>query len=136
MRKTTISRQLKRGVSALVVAIVLLPFLYSGQDNLTLLEQAHEGAMLITETNIPNRENLSYFGNANEAHCVYNFSLPPLLLNALVSGDQTVDRGLHIAHPGLVVVEHVHQRRDVYPRVVGFRQRPANHRCETDASQS
>ena len=43
--------------------------------------------MLITETNIPNQENLSYFGNANEAHCVYNFSLPPLLVNTLVTGD-------------------------------------------------
>ncbi|RLQ23663.1 alpha-amylase [Seongchinamella sediminis] len=53
----------------------------------TLVEHAVPGAMLITETNIPNRENLSYFGNANEAHCVYNFSLPPLLVNALVTGD-------------------------------------------------
>jgi sucrose phosphorylase len=53
----------------------------------TLVEHARADAMLITETNIPNRENLSYFGNANEAHCVYNFSLPPLLLNTLVSGD-------------------------------------------------
>jgi sucrose phosphorylase len=44
-------------------------------------------AMLITETNIPNQQNLSYFGNGNEAHCVYNFSLPPLLLNTLVTGD-------------------------------------------------
>ena len=43
-------------------------------------------AMIITETNIPSRENLSYFGNANEAHCVYNFSLPPLLLHALLTG--------------------------------------------------
>ncbi len=53
----------------------------------TLVEHARADAMLITETNIPNRENLSYFGNANEAHCVYNFSLPPLLLNTLVTGD-------------------------------------------------
>ncbi|PLW81672.1 alpha-amylase [Kineobactrum sediminis] len=53
----------------------------------TLVEHARPDAVLITETNIPNRENLSYFGNANEAHCVYNFSLPPLLLNTLVSGD-------------------------------------------------
>lgn len=53
----------------------------------TLVEHARPDAMLITETNIPNRENLSYFGNANEAHCVYNFSLPPLLLNTLVTGD-------------------------------------------------
>jgi sucrose phosphorylase len=55
----------------------------------TLVEHARSDAMLITETNIPNRENLSYFGNANEAHCVYNFSLPPLLVNALVTGDCT-----------------------------------------------
>lgn len=41
---------------------------------------------LITETNVPNRENLSYFGNRNEAHMIYNFSLPPLLLNALLQG--------------------------------------------------
>ncbi len=53
----------------------------------TLVEHARPDAMLITETNIPNRENLSYFGNANEAHCVYNFSLPPLLVNTLVTGD-------------------------------------------------
>ncbi|TDG15143.1 alpha-amylase [Seongchinamella unica] len=53
----------------------------------TLVEYAVPGALLITETNIPNRENLSYFGNANEAHCVYNFSLPPLLVNTLVTGN-------------------------------------------------
>ncbi|MFK8050424.1 MAG: sugar phosphorylase [Halioglobus sp.] len=53
----------------------------------TLIEHATFGALLVTETNIPNRENLSYFGNANEAHCVYNFSLPPLLLNTLMTGN-------------------------------------------------
>jgi sucrose phosphorylase len=53
----------------------------------TLVEHARPDAVLITETNIPNRENLSYFGNANEAHCVYNFSLPPLLVNTLITGD-------------------------------------------------
>lgn len=53
----------------------------------TLLEYACPDGMLITETNIPSRENLSYFGNANEAHCVYNFSLPPLLLNTLITGN-------------------------------------------------
>lgn len=55
----------------------------------TLVEHARPDALLITETNIPNRENLSYFGNANEAHCVYNFSLPPLLINTLLTGDCT-----------------------------------------------
>lgn len=53
----------------------------------TLVEHARSDAIVITETNIPNRENLSYFGNVNEAHCVYNFSLPPLLVNTLVTGD-------------------------------------------------
>tara|TARA_R110002110_G_scaffold415765_2_gene655226 strand:- start:79721 stop:81481 length:1761 start_codon:yes stop_codon:yes gene_type:complete len=53
----------------------------------TLVEAAQPDALLITETNIPNRQNLSYFGNGNEAHCVYNFSLPPLLVNTLVTGD-------------------------------------------------
>tara|TARA_R100001591_G_scaffold57440_1_gene66988 strand:+ start:45679 stop:47436 length:1758 start_codon:yes stop_codon:yes gene_type:complete len=51
-----------------------------------LIEQAQNDAVIITETNIPNRENLSYFGNANEAHWIYNFSLPPLLLNTLITG--------------------------------------------------
>lgn len=53
----------------------------------TLIEYASPQAIIITETNIPNRENLSYFGNANEAHAIYNFSLPPLLLNTLVTGN-------------------------------------------------
>jgi sucrose phosphorylase len=53
----------------------------------TLVEHAMPEAMIITETNIPNRENLAYFGNANEAHAIYNFSLPPLLLNTLVTGN-------------------------------------------------
>ena len=53
----------------------------------TLIEHAQPDAIIITETNIPNRENLAYFGNANEAHCIYNFSLPPLLINTLLTGD-------------------------------------------------
>lgn len=52
----------------------------------TLVEHAVEKAVIITETNIPNRQNLTYFGNANEAHGIYNFSLPPLLVNSLVTG--------------------------------------------------
>jgi sucrose phosphorylase len=53
----------------------------------TLVEHAEPTALLITETNIPNKENLTYFGNANEAHAIYNFSLPPLLVYTLLSGD-------------------------------------------------
>lgn len=52
----------------------------------TLIEHAQPNAVIITETNIPNTQNLTYFGNANEAHAIYNFSLPPLLINTLVTG--------------------------------------------------
>lgn len=53
----------------------------------TLIEHAQPDAVIITETNIPNSQNLTYFGNANEAHSIYNFSLPPLLVNTLITGD-------------------------------------------------
>ena len=51
-----------------------------------LADYAEEPVVLITETNVPNVENLSYFGNRNEAHAIYNFSLPPLILHALLNG--------------------------------------------------
>ena len=55
---------------------------------LRLLIESHcPDAIVICECNVPNRENLTYFGNANEAHVIYNFSLPPLLLYTLLSGD-------------------------------------------------
>lgn len=53
----------------------------------TLIEHAQSDAVIITETNIPNIENMSYFGNQNEAHWIYNFSLPPLLVNCLLTGN-------------------------------------------------
>jgi sucrose phosphorylase len=53
----------------------------------TLIEYHSPEAIIICECNVPNRENLTYFGNANEAHIIYNFSLPPLLLYTLLSGD-------------------------------------------------
>ena len=43
--------------------------------------------ILLTETNVPHAENISYFGNSDEAHAVYQFSLPPLLLHGLLRGD-------------------------------------------------
>jgi sucrose phosphorylase len=52
-----------------------------------LVEYKNPFALLITETNVPHSENLSYFGNYNEAHIIYNFSLPPLVLHALMAGD-------------------------------------------------
>ncbi|KAJ56256.1 alpha-amylase [Actibacterium mucosum KCTC 23349] len=54
-----------------------------------LCDHADEDLVLLTETNVPNTENLSYFGNRNEAHAIYNFSLPPLLLHAMMSGKAT-----------------------------------------------
>jgi sucrose phosphorylase len=42
---------------------------------------------LISETNVPHLENISYFGNGfDEADMVYNFALPPLLAYSLLSG--------------------------------------------------
>jgi sucrose phosphorylase len=53
----------------------------------TLIDFHDPSIMLITETNVPNRDNLTYFGNANEAHAIYNFSLPPLLIYTLLTGN-------------------------------------------------
>jgi len=53
----------------------------------TLVEFFDPAVMLITETNVPNRDNITYFGNSNEAHAIYNFSLPPLLIYTLLTGN-------------------------------------------------
>ena len=46
--------------------------------------------IIVTETNLPEKENLSYFGRKNnEAHWIYNFSLPPLLVYSLLFEDST-----------------------------------------------
>ncbi len=45
---------------------------------------------LITETNVPHEENISYFGNGrDEAQMVYNFALPPLVLYTFYAQDTT-----------------------------------------------
>ncbi len=41
--------------------------------------------VLITETNVPQKENLSYLIPEDEAHMAYNFPLPPLLLEAVIT---------------------------------------------------
>lgn len=41
--------------------------------------------ILLTETNVPHEENVSYFGYGDEAQMVYQFSLPPLLLHGLTT---------------------------------------------------
>jgi sucrose phosphorylase len=54
----------------------------------TVLDMVAPGTLLITETNVPHAENVSYFGDGyNEAQMVYQFSLPPLTLHAFHSGD-------------------------------------------------
>ena len=55
----------------------------------TLIDHLDDTIWLITETNVPAHENLEYFGNGNEAHLIYNFSLPPLLVHALLTGRST-----------------------------------------------
>lgn len=55
-----------------------------------VLDEVAPHVALITETNVPHHENISYFGDGtNEAQMVYNFSLPPLLLHAFHTGDAT-----------------------------------------------
>ena len=49
---------------------------------------------LITETNVPHKENISYFGDGkNEAQLVYNFALPPLILHTFRTGDASALSG-------------------------------------------
>ncbi len=49
----------------------------------TILNRVAPWVVIITETNVPHAENISYFGNMDdEAHMVYQFSLPPLVLDA------------------------------------------------------
>lgn len=46
---------------------------------------------LITETNVPHTDNISYFGDGfNEAQLVYNFALPPLTLHTFRTGDARI----------------------------------------------
>ena len=52
-----------------------------------VLEAVAPQVLLLTETNVPHAENVSYFGDGDEAHMVYQFSLPPLLLDAFLHQD-------------------------------------------------
>ena len=53
-----------------------------------ILDIAAPGSVIITETNVPHAENISYFGNGfDEAQMVYNFTLPPLLLYTFLAED-------------------------------------------------
>ena len=65
----------------------------------TLLTYLSPKAVLVTETNTPARENVSYFGNANEAHWIYNFSLPPILIYSILAGDSSYLEKLTMSMP-------------------------------------
>jgi sucrose phosphorylase len=52
------------------------------------LQSRVPGCSIITETNVPHRDNVSYFGNgSDEAAMVYQFPLPPLTLFSFLTGD-------------------------------------------------
>lgn len=55
----------------------------------TLVDCFTPKATIITETNVPHKENISYFGEGDETHMVYQFSLPPLLLHAILTENAT-----------------------------------------------
>ena len=57
----------------------------------SILNVVAPNVLLITETNVPHDENMSYFGNGHhEAQMIYNFTLPPLLFYTFVREDSTV----------------------------------------------
>lgn len=52
-----------------------------------IVDAVAPGTLLLTETNVPHEENISYFGDGHdEAHMVYQFALPPLVLHSFVAG--------------------------------------------------
>jgi sucrose phosphorylase len=54
----------------------------------TVVDLAAPGVALVTETNVPHQDNVAYFGDgSNEAHMVYNFALPPMVLHAIYRGE-------------------------------------------------
>lgn len=52
-----------------------------------LLAHYAPGVQLITETNVPHVENISYLVDGDEAHMAYQFALPPLVADALLNAD-------------------------------------------------
>ncbi len=59
-----------------------------------ILDIVAPDVMILTETNVPHDENISYFGDGrNEAQMVYNFTLPPLLFYSFAKEDSTLLSG-------------------------------------------
>jgi len=56
-----------------------------------VVDSVGSGVALLTETNVPHEKNISYFGNgSDEAHMVYNFALPALVLYTVYREDSRV----------------------------------------------
>lgn len=56
-----------------------------------VLDIAAPHVALVSETNVPHGDNITYFGDGtDEAQMVYNFALPPLVLHAFQTGDARV----------------------------------------------
>jgi len=87
---------------ARIIRLDAVAFLWKSSGTSCIhLEQTHEiiklirdvltivapHVIILTETNVPHKENISYFGKGDEAHMVYQFSLPPLLADALLQED-------------------------------------------------
>lgn len=66
------------------------------------LEISAPDTIIITETNVPHQENISYFGDGDEAHMVYNFTLPPLMLHCLLeeNADELTAWAKDLSYPG------------------------------------
>ncbi len=67
-----------------------------------VLDLVAPDVIILTETNVPHDENISYFGDGHdEAQMVYNFTLPPLLFYTFVTEDASLlsdwAKGLHLA---------------------------------------
>ena len=76
-----------------------------------IVDEVAPGTLIITETNVPHAENISYFGlerlaegPPDEAHMVYQFALPPLLLHTLTRGEASTLQGWLASLP--VLPEH------------------------------
>ncbi|SDN59923.1 sugar phosphorylase [Vreelandella arcis] len=73
-----------------------------------IVDHVAPSTLLVTETNVPHHENISYFGldrladgPPDEAHMIYQFALPPLLLHTLTRGETSTLQAWLESLPGL-----------------------------------
>lgn len=64
-----------------------------------MVEQALPGARLLAEANVPQKDNLSYFGGGDESHLIYQFPLPPLVLYSFFREDAQILKNWLLALP-------------------------------------